>query len=1348
MAEPEKSTSIIDALRFAVDQPLENFGTTLQAMGYDKQGQFLKDLLETPENYEVATEKFLNREGEGFDFSYLPRSVLEQVGQLAGSLATRAGFAVGGAAVGGLPGAAAGALLGPALFEAAQIAGPVALARAQANGREEPNWQDWTGATGTATASGLLNAFGVRGLGKLNTTIYGAAAREGVTEGLQGLTEQIGSTALTDQGLEIDPKSAVGEAIIGGTTGAAFQAPVSARTLVDQLKQEIDTPPAVATTTPEPEPETAPIVEQPAPEPEPEPEPEPAPPPVPTIAEILNPDAIKTYTDVSPQALEIAAIERVNPVGTFTDTEFREIIQKTNSDLIGSYVSNEGEVMTTEPRLSADSFSAVAEGAAKDKKEQILRDLINSPEARQRFEDILRIKNAEVKRVKEEFGEEWVEEGGISEEEISYEDVENYAQFELEFRPIEEGLLRRAMNAGELVDNAFRRRFESDVNETNPDFNLPLKKYLDNVFATVASSAASKKFRTLPQLDPNVRADNRYKRPDLVRKLEYNPLQEGIAKLNKSGVSTLTYDTYMNFDLTDTEQLSDFLDTIPAEAETELKMLRQKQDLIDAQGGASLLERIKADPVFGSTSLIREALDGLPDRATGEEYLNFLKGETAQDDQIIQQEIEDSDLDKFLQLNADKVINKTEIDDHMQGHMGAIKTITGGDTHPGIGINKTLLGMGNNPMRSSYQTEFAYLPRLNANNEKRIKEIEDFLSSAVPEEGYMESVRQEAGALSNISEIARIYRNSAFQLRDEGHFDNTNYGKSLFHVRDMKGEVYRDFDYENGGRPIETTFIIEIQNDFEQRSRDAGQPETRRRVFEKQQKEIDKIEEDFEVFDDIKGFIDTNRLSASIDMPRLPDYPYFNETETEQKELFDVYRDAENDVIRHNEKSGKHARPLLNKYSPLYNFATLVGDAEVPKYFYDNSVKTDYKKTLDQLAAIQDQIDRDYEGDRYDAPSVLINKLELLEAKGEWLSRSKGYSTSPIIESAKLIVDQYRDSQDLSSIEGDFITAFKNPESVEVFAKALMDNLTNKQMKRVYREAGLSEVQMPSIEQVMKHVKDKTLGFDSLYMELGNDPFESATNYILANLRAGDKLTDIQKQVEGQVKAAESRMKSQLQYGKKLAEAYQKEARRIADDVPSLFQYVDELKLKMQNAKQIPDKENPFNSFLETINNYKEPYRYQGGSRQKNIPLRVLEREQDIDMPFGDSYIRKSILNTIIRALDEGTDVSLTDDKNYEKIKTETQMVAGGTYDKALQELRRIADEQGLTIYEDHFISDERADGARLYTVDLQPLRDKIESGEYEGFKGFKKGGLVPKKMKPATGLFKVDYGDYGRTYK
>ena len=809
----------------------------------------------------------------------------------------------------------------------------------------------------------------------------------------------------------------------------------------------------------------------------------------------------------------------------------------------------------------------------------------------------------------------------------------------------------------------------------------------------------------------------------------------------------------MNLDLDDTNQRLEFLGMFPTGADKVVKdnfiMARQKQDLIDAQGGASLLERIKADPIFGSTSLIREALDGLPDRATGEEYLNFIKGKTTQDDQTIQQEIEDSDLDKFLELNADKVINKAEIDDHMQGHMGSIKTITNqDDRYASYGINRDLLGSGNNPSRMVFATEFAYLPRLNANNEKRIKEIEDALSSAVPEEGYMESVRQEAAALGSLSQIADIYRNSAFQYRSAPHFNNTGYGGTFFHVRHIKGEVYRGNDFINGGTPVETIFIVEIQNDFEQRSRNPIYAKTRRRVFEKQQKEIDKVEEDFEVFDDIKGFINTNKPSAFIDFPRAPEGELINETEIEQRELFNKYEDSEIEVIRNNEKSGKHARLFLNKYSPIYNFATLVGDAEVPKYFYDNSTTTELKKTQDQLAAIEDQIDRDYEGDRYDAPSALLNKLQLLEAKEEWLSRSKAYSTSPIIEPAKAVVNQYRDSKDLSSLEGDFYNSFRGPESTEVFAKALMDNLTSKQMKRVYREAGLSEVQMPSIEQVMKHVKDETLGFDSLAMSLGNDPFKLATNYILANLRAGDKFADIQKQVEGQVNAADSRMRSQLQYGKKLAEAYQKEARRIADDVPSLFQYVDELKLKMQNAKQVPDKENPFNSFLETVNNYKEPYVYVGGDTDINMPLQSLDREQDIDMPFADSYIRKSILNTIIRALDEGTDVSLTDDKNYNKVKTGTQTIAGGTYDKALQELKRIADEQKLTIHEDYFIDNNRADGARLYTLDLQPLRDKIKDGKYKGFKGFKKGGLVPKKMKPATGLFKVDYGDYGRSYK
>ena len=242
--EQEKDTSFLSAFSYALDQPLENIGTTLDAMGFEDAGKYLKDLTEAPENYESATEGFLNKNGFLFDVGFLPRAVVEQAGQLAGSIATRAGGAFLGGAVGsvGGPGGSAigavtGAILGPTLFESAQIAGPVALARAKANGRDEPNWEDWSGAGGTALGSGLLNAFGVYGIGKLNSTIYGSAIREGVTEGLQGLGEQIGSTLLTDAGLQIDPKAAVGEALIGGTVGGVAQTPSS---IYANTRQEIE----------------------------------------------------------------------------------------------------------------------------------------------------------------------------------------------------------------------------------------------------------------------------------------------------------------------------------------------------------------------------------------------------------------------------------------------------------------------------------------------------------------------------------------------------------------------------------------------------------------------------------------------------------------------------------------------------------------------------------------------------------------------------------------------------------------------------------------------------------------------------------------------------------------------------------------------------------------------------------------------------------------------------------------------------------------------------------------------------------------------------------------------------
>ena len=230
----KEASEFSKALRFGLDQPTENVATTLKALGFDAQADSLSGLVDAPENYESAAARFMNPEGEGLlDFSYkdLPLAIVEQAGQLGGSMLSRAGgFALAGPV---------GALLGPALFEAVQIAGPVALERARNNGRTEPTWEDWSGALSTSAFSGALNAVGVQGIGKLNSTIAGSALREGVTEGLQGATEQIGSTGLTEAGLQIDPKQVIGEGLIGGSAGASAQVPTSTLQTAPQAIEKI-----------------------------------------------------------------------------------------------------------------------------------------------------------------------------------------------------------------------------------------------------------------------------------------------------------------------------------------------------------------------------------------------------------------------------------------------------------------------------------------------------------------------------------------------------------------------------------------------------------------------------------------------------------------------------------------------------------------------------------------------------------------------------------------------------------------------------------------------------------------------------------------------------------------------------------------------------------------------------------------------------------------------------------------------------------------------------------------------------------------------------------------------------
>ena len=221
--EPDRSLS--SAFKFALDQPLENIAETARSLGYEGTGDFFSDLVEGPENYESAAGKFLNPDGFGFDFRYMPRALAEQAGQFVGSMAARGVGVVGGGLIGGAPGVLIGGFTAPALFEAVQLLGPIANERARNNGRDVPNADDWLGSIAGSSASGALNAIAPGMASFLRRTIVEAG-----TEGLQSLIQQTSETALTDKGLDLSFKEALGEGLLGGGAAAVVGAPIDIAT--------------------------------------------------------------------------------------------------------------------------------------------------------------------------------------------------------------------------------------------------------------------------------------------------------------------------------------------------------------------------------------------------------------------------------------------------------------------------------------------------------------------------------------------------------------------------------------------------------------------------------------------------------------------------------------------------------------------------------------------------------------------------------------------------------------------------------------------------------------------------------------------------------------------------------------------------------------------------------------------------------------------------------------------------------------------------------------------------------------------------------------------------------------
>lgn len=215
------------------------FGATAEVAGLPELGKRWQEAGD--KNYESATDRFVNpKQGDftigGFAPEYLPRSLVENLPNLAGGAAAMLGGAkLGGIAgsvvpgVGTAVGAAVGAVAAPLFYYGAQIFGETAKERAKSNGRPEPNAEDMTIAFGTALASGALDTLAQRMLPggtatakTLGRRILHGASAEGSTEFAQSMIEGMGKTMGTEKGYQPDVKEAIGSGIIGSVLGGGM----------------------------------------------------------------------------------------------------------------------------------------------------------------------------------------------------------------------------------------------------------------------------------------------------------------------------------------------------------------------------------------------------------------------------------------------------------------------------------------------------------------------------------------------------------------------------------------------------------------------------------------------------------------------------------------------------------------------------------------------------------------------------------------------------------------------------------------------------------------------------------------------------------------------------------------------------------------------------------------------------------------------------------------------------------------------------------------------------------------------------------------------------------------------
>ena len=251
--EPEKNT-YSDAFVAGVDNNLESIAVSLNKFGMEGTAEWLSEITEYPENYDSATQAFIGKQDPDVWFDYewsnTARFLMEQAGSLIGSMGARVSTGVAlagpGFLIAGPPGAAAGfavgAIAGPAVLTFLIEVGPTLDERLKRDGREgeEPTWKDWTAASLSAGASGMLESFGVKNLAVLNKLrgktkgdsvkqILTSGGIEAGTEATQTVSAELGAGLGTEEGLrpfkEVTEEAAAG-GIAGGLLGSGVQTTV------------------------------------------------------------------------------------------------------------------------------------------------------------------------------------------------------------------------------------------------------------------------------------------------------------------------------------------------------------------------------------------------------------------------------------------------------------------------------------------------------------------------------------------------------------------------------------------------------------------------------------------------------------------------------------------------------------------------------------------------------------------------------------------------------------------------------------------------------------------------------------------------------------------------------------------------------------------------------------------------------------------------------------------------------------------------------------------------------------------------------------------------------------------